>query len=203
MGFLDNIKKRKELNKKGAEFKFTHNVENLIKFNDKTKEILIPSIIGNEFLNYSDVKDFELIEKTDTATIKKGGLGRAVAGEVLFGATGAIVGGITGKQQSNQMCTLMKINIITGNLDKPIVPIYLLTKKEKMDSINYKAHLSLANKILAILEIIAKQNNNELNNINTNKNSVADELMKLKNLLDLGILTQEEFDNEKFKILNK
>ena len=32
--------------------------------------------------------------------------------------------------------------------------------------------------------------------------SVADELLKLKNLLDSGVLTQEEFDNQKKRILN-
>ena len=33
--------------------------------------------------------------------------------------------------------------------------------------------------------------------------SVADELVKLKDLLDKGILTQEEFEQQKKAILNK
>ena len=31
--------------------------------------------------------------------------------------------------------------------------------------------------------------------------SVADELLKLKQLLDMGVLTQEEFDGQKIKLL--
>jgi len=35
------------------------------------------------------------------------------------------------------------------------------------------------------------------------KNMVADELIKLKSLLDQGVLTQEEFDAQKKKLLNQ
>lgn len=38
---------------------------------------------------------------------------------------------------------------------------------------------------------------------NNNNVSVADELLKLKQLLDMGILSQEEFDEQKNKLLNK
>lgn len=38
---------------------------------------------------------------------------------------------------------------------------------------------------------------------NNNKVSVADELLKLKQLLDMGVLSQEEFDEQKYKLLNK
>lgn len=38
---------------------------------------------------------------------------------------------------------------------------------------------------------------------NNNNVSVADELLKLKQLLDMGVLSQEEFDEQKNKLLNK
>ena len=38
---------------------------------------------------------------------------------------------------------------------------------------------------------------------NNNNVSVADELLKLKQLLDMGVLSQEEFDDQKNKLLNK
>ncbi|EPZ54444.1 hypothetical protein H477_3583 [[Clostridium] sordellii ATCC 9714] len=44
--------------------------------------------------NYKDIIEFELLE--DGESITKGGLGRAVAGGVLLGGVGAIVGGVTG-----------------------------------------------------------------------------------------------------------
>lgn len=39
--------------------------------------------------------------------------------------------------------------------------------------------------------------------LNNNNISVADELLKLKQLLDMGVLSQEEFDEQKNKLLNK
>lgn len=38
---------------------------------------------------------------------------------------------------------------------------------------------------------------------NNNNTSIADELLKLKQLLDMGVLSQEEFDDQKNKLLNK
>ena len=35
------------------------------------------------------------------------------------------------------------------------------------------------------------------------QSSVADEILKFKNLLDMGAITQEEFDEQKNKLLNK
>ena len=40
-------------------------------------------------------------------------------------------------------------------------------------------------------------------NINVNVASMADELIKYKNLLDTGAITQEEFDKKKAQLLNK
>jgi len=37
---------------------------------------------------------------------------------------------------------------------------------------------------------------------NTGQISIADELKKLKQLLDIGIITQQEFDSQKGKLLN-
>ena len=38
---------------------------------------------------------------------------------------------------------------------------------------------------------------------NNSNVSIADELLKLKQLLDMGVLSQEEFDEQKNKLLNK
>lgn len=52
-------------------------------------------------------------------------------------------------------------------------------------------------------------NNKEVNNNNSSQNestdekfSVADELLKFKQLLDMDVITQEEFDNKKQELLN-
>jgi hypothetical protein len=41
------------------------------------------------------------------------------------------------------------------------------------------------------------------NSNNSGQISIADELKKLKELLDIGVITQQEFDTQKAKLLNK
>lgn len=49
--------------------------------------------------SFNDIIDYEINE--DGETVSKGGLGNAVAGGLLFGGVGAIVGGVTGKKKQN------------------------------------------------------------------------------------------------------
>jgi len=52
-------------------------------------------------------------------------------------------------------------------------------------------------------ELIANSISSSASNTkNTGQISIADELKKLKELLDLGVLTQQEFDTQKTKLLN-
>ena len=52
------------------------------------------------------------------------------------------------------------------------------------------------------LKNVAVTSDVEILNTSQNNLSVADELKKYKELLDLGILTQEEFEKQKSKLLN-
>ena len=57
----------------------------------------IPDGKSRRIYNYSDIVSFELLE--DGENITKGGICMAVAGGVLFGNAGAIVGGAAGKNK--------------------------------------------------------------------------------------------------------
>lgn len=61
--------------------------------------IITPKINNSTIYDYSDITSFELIE--DGESITKGGLGRALAGGLVFGGAGAVVGGITGGKKQN------------------------------------------------------------------------------------------------------
>lgn len=73
---------------------------------------------------------FELLENGETVT--KGGIGRALAGGILFGEAGAIVGGITGKKTTRKVVDTFKIKITINNIDNPIEYIELINKKQKL-----------------------------------------------------------------------
>lgn len=195
--------KLEKFNSKMDNFKETAKVGNYISFSDITNEIYVPNMKSeHRFIKYSDILDFELIEDGETI-VTKGGLGRAVAGGVLFGGVGAIVGGVTGKKKSKHTVKSVKIKITTNDIKDPIVFITLLQKETKKDSLIYKNSAKTAQEILSRLKVVtSKDYGTKSEEVGQAKISVADELIKLKTLLDEGILTQEEFNKQKEKLLN-
>ena len=105
--------------------------------------------------NYSDVLDYELFEDGDI--LVKGGIGRAIVGEALFGTIGAIVGGMTG-QKFKEVCTKLQIKITLNNIDNPTEYITLLSTETKKDSFIYKAAYNSAQEILSMFAIMCNMN---------------------------------------------
>lgn len=148
--------------------------------------------------SYSDLIDFELCENGET--VMKGGVGRAIVGGALFGVAGAIVGANTRK--SRQMVNSLYIRITTRTVG--MLRICFFMAPTPSDSFVYRVNKDIAEKIITQLEIIADSNKNASNmNCNNSESSVADELLKMKKLLDMGVLTQSEFEDQKKKLLNR
>lgn len=153
--------------------------------------------------NFDEIVSYELIE--DGETVTSGGLGRAAAGALLLGGVGAVVGGVTGKKKSKQVCNSLKIKITLSDLNEPtkyIVFIDTPTKKTGIYGPYFRERYDAAQKCLSMLEIIVKSL--EGNVPTTSERSIsssADEIKKLKELLDMGAITQEEFDAKKTQLL--
>lgn len=192
-----------ELQSKAKNFISTSNVEKYIYFNDDIQEIYIPDFWTKPtFIKYAEILDFELLE--DGNSISSGGVGRAVAGGVLFGGAGAIIGGITGKKKSTNIATSMQIKITTKDINNPVIFIKIFKGDHKKGSLLYNSFQKNAHKIISMLQIaVDKVNQNNTSLIQEPSKSKVDDLKDLKDLLDSGILTQEEFDSEKAKILNR
>lgn len=196
---ISSTKKNNELQKI---FNPTNNIENYIEFDEDNKKWLVSKRSTSDkkapiIHSYEDIIEFELLE--DGETITKGALGSAIAGGILFGGTGAIVGGITGKKTTRKVIETFKIKIVINNIDNPVEYIDLISKKTKTNSSAYEKAYRDAHKILSTLSAIT-QSIKETDNINTN--SVADEILKYKNLLDIEAITQDEFDAKKKELLN-
>lgn len=200
---IDEIKNLIKLNdNKLISFVPTKKIGNYFYLDENNKQWAVPSIsitgkIKNlKIYNYSDIVDFELIE--DGNSITKGGLGRAIVGGALFGGTGAIVGGATGGKKSKATCSKLQIKITINNLEVATVYIDFITTEFKKDSFVYKEAYNSAQKVLSILQLICKTSNNSNN---TEHISNADEIKKYKELLDIGAITQEEFEKKKRELL--
>lgn len=199
---IDENKNNQELINK---FICTKKIGTYLEVDETNKLLLIPDGLYGKKINpkvygYQDILEYELLE--DGESITKGGLGRAVAGGLLLGGVGAVVGGITGKKKTKTVVNSLRIKITVKNLNNPTVYINLITAATKSGSIIYKSSYNSAQEILSVLSIIVDTNTDIDVNTYTNSTSVADELMKLKQLVDSGILTLEEFEVQKSKVLS-
>lgn len=197
----------REREQKLEKFHITKRIGTYFCVDEINKQWMIPigTISGNikdaTIYNYNDIVSFELIE--DGSSISKGGIGKAIAGGILFGGAGAIVGGVTGKKKIKNVCSKLQIKITVNDTEKPVEYINLINIETKKDGFVYKTAYSTAQEILSILEIICNENKNENEEQQQSEiKSVADEILKFKNLLDCGAITQEEFDKKKKELLN-
>lgn len=157
---------------------------------------------SNKTFKYSELLSYELIE--DGESVTKGGvsLGRAVVGGVLFSGVGMILGGLTGKKKSKNFVTEMKIVISVNNPDNPSIIIPLVKKKMKKDSKDYKKLAEDAQETLSYLDMIAAYEEEKISpGKKPDEKSVVEELKEYKELLDAGIINQEDFDRKKAELL--
>lgn len=205
----DKEEKRKA---KIKNFKTTKQIGQYIYLDENKQQWAIPtgifskSIENSTIYDYADIVDFELLE--DGSSVSKGGLGRAVAGGLLFGGVGAIVGGVTGGKKAKQTCTNLKIKITVNDLRNPVIYITFITTEVKKDSMLYTNSYRIAQEIMSMLQVMCetqklKSNQSNLEKDNKNESlSVADEIKKFKELLDMGAITQDEFEYKKKELLN-
>ena len=125
-----------------------------------------------------------------TVTKSKGGISRAVVGGLVAGPVGAVVGAGTSKHETETVGGILCLNIAVRTLSgKQIVKVY--KPPRGLDA--------FLNQCMAGKQEKAKE---EVSNDRKQPIlSSADELLKWKELLEQGIITQEEFDVKKKQLL--
>lgn len=146
---------------------------------------------------FEDIIDYELLDDGDLQT--KGGLVGALAGGLAFGAAGAIVGASVGKKKTTANCSSMSIKITLNSMNAPVENINLLQMKVSKISAAYKKAYAQAQEVLSLLKIITSSA--KKHEAAETATSAADEILKFKNLLDAGIIMQEEFEKKKQQLL--
>ena len=117
----------------------------------------------------------------------------APIGGLLFGEDGT---GFSGNSEETDVCEELQIRINLQNVNVPRIFINLIFKDIEKEKKAYGAAILTAQKILSALE-----------NITGSKGegtilSPADEIKKYKELLDMGAITPEEYEEKKKKLLN-
>lgn len=180
-------------------------IADLIQCDDTTQTVQIITKNGfnsaKEYIKYNQIVSFELIE--DGETITKGGLGAAIVGHAMFGMGGAVVGSIIGKKKTKPICNSLQIRIsVKDYYTKNIFVKYIETPTKNTSTI-YKQMLNQSRKAISELQVAVSSVESASDEAKGGDlNSLADEIAKLRNLVEQGILTQEEYESAKKKLLS-
>lgn len=167
-------------------------LENL---NDGENIFFIPELrffgeVKKYLLNKNTIEKLEIFneeEKKEKSVFK-----RAIVGGILTGGIGAIVGGVSALKTDYRGIRRIVINDkiefkINDKNFKKVAKFFIMIIEELEQRENNK-------------EIKTDENNNK--EIKNNENIIK-KLKELKELLDLGIITQEEFDSKKVELMKK
>lgn len=158
--------------------------------------------------SFDSVVKFESDVDTYEVTVGKSGhpIARAVVGGALFGSTGAILGAVTAKntRHTEQRKGKPYINIYHKGTTNP-QDIHKRVLYAEDDTEIVKIEECLKRAFLVKNEVVEEDKviesiEEKKEHINNNNNNYG-ELIELKNLLDMGIISQEEFDAKKKQIL--
>ena len=191
------------------DFEFTKEYSDRFVMDEKHHWWAIPDedgSIGNSIIyRYEDIAKFELQE--DGQTVSSGGLGRALAGGILFGATGAVVGGVTGKKKGTKIVRSLKIKVTVKNHMSPVDYIeFIADTPLSNQSQKYKDLAELADSVLAELELMVESckqaENNKIQDAAGAEERIISLIKKYKELYDAGAITKEEFESKKKQLLS-
>lgn len=186
---------------------------------DFYKVLVIVEENSHEIFNYADIIEVSYEENGNQLYTKSAGrtVGGAIVGGVLMGGAGAVVGGLSGASKQNKEVKSIDIKILLRSTSRTSCVLHfkdidrVLKTKEDSDRKMYETYTKNANEAKDILSVIidnAKQVQVSapviqplIQQVPSSSSSVADELAKLAKLKADGVLTEEEFQTQKAKLL--
>lgn len=165
--------------------------------------------IATRVFSYKDLLSSEIFEDgaTVTKTVRTSQIGGALIGGLALGGVGAIIGGLSGKTQTTGKIKKICLRLTVNDMKNPLHDINFLNFETKKDSFTYKQTIQQARHWHALIEVLIKRADMEDKASVTNdasqiqSNSIADEIKKLVELRDAGVLSGEEFEQQKTRLL--
>ena len=165
--------------------------------------------VSSKVVSYKDLLSSEICEDgvTITKTMRSSQIGGALIGALALGGIGAIIGGLSGKTQTVGKVKRVDLRITVNDTQTPHHVVNFLNLESKKDGIVYELAIATARRWHGLIEVLIKRADTEdrKNQKTTDPHqraSVADELKKLAELRDSGILSAEEFQQQKTRLLN-
>ena len=158
------------------------------------RKILIDKTLfsDSKYVNADEIVSYNISEKGHNEH-KRHTITRAVAGGIIAGGAGAVIGGTTGGKNNE---FIDHLGIVINLIDGSNFEITILRGKTKSNSFIAKGAYSRLNNIVSILDAWKAQAVNK-----SETNDIPEEIRKYKNLADEGIITAEEFNSKKKQLL--
>ena len=206
---LPNQQSLKKIRGKKNRYAFIlDSIDRKIYYIDEVKTIDIPF---EHIINVEVIEDNTILSSKSTSRT----VGGALLGGALAGGAGMVVGGLSGDSKQKKKISEVKVKIKVRDYNTPSLTIPCFVGRElafegevEPTDLTYQEELQNAQKIADWVSVIIDEVDRlEKQSLkpqlpSTDKNSVADELAKLAKLKADGILTDEEFQIQKAKLLN-
>ena len=228
MGIFDNAEMKAAKRRYKEEMKLLANIMKptgkifmCAKWDDNLRVISIGSMGMSTIVKYDTIKDIQVYESVQEVTTtkssgrekRKGVMTRAAVGTILMPGVGTLAGALTAKKQSAVESEAVTSQQVTRTIvltrDDPFKTVLTFPYHPELE-IKLRSILAENLAQTAVVEQIAEASHIEqpqtvehtpqVEQITSNI-SVADELIKLKELLDAGVLTEEEFAIQKQRLL--
>ncbi len=208
--FGEELKAKREAEREAARLKpvftATRKVDGILLVDDANRLIRIRGMYsgrGWSEYRFGQIVGYEVSENGQSIR-KTGGLGGFLAGGMLFGTAGAIVGGLS--ESHREAVVEMAFVILLKDADWKYDAIILHSASNgelKRGTDPYFFCLKLQEGLSDVFNDILEQNvgKAEEGDDTLPAPSVADEILKLKELLDSGVLSEDEFAAAKRKLL--
>ena len=192
------------------------NYQYLISVDDNRRKILYVSVKDDikHIFEFENVISVEILEDSNTTYSKSSArtIGGGLLGGIIGGGVGAIVGGLSGSSKGKKKIKEIQVKILLRNYSIPAIYIDCLNSNGvncDSDSLTYKNAIEearqIADKLSVIIDLIDRETKSTQNNSFENpaipKDSVADELEKIYRLKEKGIISEEEYEKLKAKLL--
>lgn len=196
---------------------------------EKNEKISLITEFTSKTISFSDIIGVELVEDGNTISKKSTtrSIGGAIIGGVLAGGAGSIIGGLSGSTTQKNTVSSLSVKILLRNIENPNLVITCFDA-QKM-TIGRKKSIKTEGETESYIYKICKKNADEIKDLTSiiidkcdrkaepnnqiiepkpsivepkSTNLIADELMKLNELKEKGIITEDEFLVQKQKILS-
>ena len=224
MGIFDNAEMKAAKRQYKGEMKLladimkpTGKIFMCAKWDDNLRVISIGSMGMSTIVKYDTIKDIQVYESVQEVTStkssgrekRKGVMTRAAVGTILLPGAGTLAGALTAKKRSSIETEAVTSQQVTRTIvltrDDPFKTVLTIPYNQELE-VKLRSilaeNLSQAAPVEQIAETPLVENTPPVEQLQqieqpVSNISVADELIKLKELLDAGVLTEEEFATQK------